>query len=727
MRALLEDLRAGTLALHDVPSPELQPGGILVRTLFSVISSGTERAKIETSEKSLLGKALARPDLVKQVLNVASREGVRAAYQKVQARLNALSPLGYSCSGIVLAAGKEATGFQPGDRVACAGVGFANHSEVNFIPRNLAVHVPDSVPLDQAALSTIGAIALQGYRQSGAVFGETIAVIGAGLVGVLTLALGRAAGCRMIAVDLEPRRAEQAVRFGAVCGLPAGDPSLLEKIRNISGFGVDAAILTAATRSSDPIELAAQIVRDRGRIVVVGDVSMAVSRSAAYAKELSIVLSRSYGPGRYDPSYEEDGIDYPIGYVRWTENRNMQAFLEFLASGRVDVSPLLERRYPIDEASRAYEELKSSSAYTAVLEYPDQPSLASVDRKAAAPPAGSAVPRNVRPGPLRIGFIGAGSFARGVILPRLRSIRDVLFASVATGSGVSAETVRRSFGVARTQTPSELLEDPENDAVFILSRHDSHARYLLAALSCGKPAFVEKPMAVDLPQLEEVRAAYEQARSEGRSPFVMVGFNRRFAPLSGNLRKFFAGRKEPMVVHIRVNAGYLPHDHWTQRPVDGGRIVGEFCHFVDWARFVVNSPIKKVQAAALPDGTRYNQDNVVAVLSFEDGSVGNLLYLANGDPSVPKEFFEVFCEGAVARLDDFRTLELTRQRKTDRARGTQDKGHEKELELTINAIRSGQEAPIPFAELCEVTEATMAIREALATGQAVVLPLRPAS
>jgi predicted dehydrogenase/threonine dehydrogenase-like Zn-dependent dehydrogenase len=727
MRALLEDVRSGALALHEVPSPELLPGGILVRTLFSVISSGTERAKLETSKKSLVGKALVRPDLVKQVLDVASREGVRSAYQKVQARLNTLSPLGYSCSGVVLAAGEGVTGFQPGDRVACAGAGFANHSEINFIPRNLAVRVPESVPLDQAALTTIGAIALQGFRQSGSAFGETIAVIGAGLVGVLTVALGRAAGCRMIAVDLESQRAAGAERFGAICGLPANDPSLPEKIRNLSGFGVDAAILTAATRSTDPIELAAQIVRDRGRIVVVGDVSMAVSRSAAYAKELSIVLSRSYGPGRYDSSYEEDGVDYPIGYVRWTENRNMQAFLEFLASGKVEVSPLLERRYPIDEASRAYEELKSSGAYTAVLEYPETEPHPSLDRKPAAPPALSAGPRSARPGPLRIGFIGAGNFARGVILPRLRSNREVLLASVATGSGVSAESVRRSFGVARTQTPSDLLEDPENDAVFILSRHDSHARYLLAALARGKPAFVEKPLAVDFAQLEEIRAAYRQEISEGRSPFVMVGFNRRFAPLSAELHKFFASRKEPMLVHVRVNAGFLPHEHWTQRPSDGGRIVGEFCHFVDWARFVVNVPIKKVQAAALPDGARYNQDNVVAVLSFEDGSVANLLYLANGDPSVPKESYEVFCEGSVARLDDFRSLDLTRQRKTTRTRGTQDKGHQKELELTIDAIRSGREAPIPFSELCEVTEATLTIREALATGQTVALPLRPAS
>jgi len=723
MRALLEDVRSGTLALHEVPPPELRPGGMLVRTLFSVISSGTERAKLETSEKSLLGKALARPDLVKQVIDVASREGLRSAYQKVQARLNTLSPLGYSCSGVVVAAGEGATGFQAGDRVACAGVGFANHSEVNFIPRNLAVHVPASVPLDQAALTTIGAIALQGFRQSGAAFGETVAVIGAGLVGVLTLALGHAAGCRMIAVDLDPQRAEQAVRFGAICGIPANDPALPERIRNISGFGADAAILTAATRSSDPIELAAQIVRDRGRIVVVGDVSMDVSRSTAYLKELSIVLSRSYGPGRYDPSYEEDGIDYPIGYVRWTENRNMQAFLEFLASGEVDVSSLLERRYPIEEASQAYGELKSSGAYTALLEYPDH----SPDRKPAAQPAPSMHPRSGRSGALRIGCIGAGNFARGVILPHLRATRDVLLQSVATGSGVSAESARRSFGMTRTQTPVELLEDPENDAVFILSRHDSHARYLVAALGQHKPAFVEKPLAVNFGQLEQVRAAYQQEISAGQSPFVMVGFNRRFAPLSVQLRKFFDSRKEPMVVHIRINAGYLPQAHWTQRQAEGGRIVGEFCHFVDWARFVVNVPIQKVQAVALPDGARYNQDNAVAVLSFEDGSVGNLLYLANGDPSIPKEFYEVFCEGSVARLDDFRSLELTRQGKTARTRGSRDKGHQKELQLAVEAIRSGGEAPIPFAELCEVTEATFAIREALATGQTVTLPLPHAS
>ena len=704
MRAILEDVRSGEVSSEEVPQPELRPGGILLRTAFSAISAGTELAHREQVEKSLLGKALARPDLVRQVVDFARTAGVKAAYQKVQSRLDMLAPLGYSCSGTVIAAGQSAHEFQPGDRVACAGAGYASHCEVNFIPKNLAVKVPDAVSLEAASLSAIGAIALQGFRQSQAVLGEVVAVIGAGLVGVLTIQLAKAAGCRVIAVDRDGQRVQRALEFGADLALGSGDRDTPARVKEFARYGTDVAIIAASSASSEPVELAANISRDRGRIVVVGAVDLGVSRKAMYLKELSLVLSRSYGPGRYDAQYEEDGHDYPIGYVRWTEKRNMEAFLDLLASGAINVAPFLERRCPVEQGGAAYQELKSTGAYTVLVEYPGRvlipmPVAAGAAARVAAAP---------RAGELRVSCIGAGSFARSVIFPALRKNRGVALHSVATASGIASESARRLFGFTRAVAPADLLQDKDTDAVFVLSRHDSHAQYVVAALSGRKPVLVEKPLAVNREQLEEIRSVYRAAKEATPAPFLMVGYNRRFAPFTERLREFFAGRQEPMVANVRVNAGYIPHDHWVQQNSSGGgRIVGELCHFVDWARCVVGCGIVSVAANALPDGARYNRDNVVATLTFRDGSIANISYLANGDRSVPKEQFEVFCEGKVGRITDFCTLELARSGKSRRTRARQDKGHDREIELTLEAMRRGGCSPIPFEELVEVSEATL--------------------
>jgi predicted dehydrogenase/threonine dehydrogenase-like Zn-dependent dehydrogenase len=713
MRAILEDMRSGEIGTYEVPQPELRPGGIMVRTAFSAISAGTERATVEASEKSLLAKAIARPDVVKQVLDFARTNGIKAAYEKVQTRLGTLSPMGYSCSGVVIGIGDGVNEFQPGDRVACGGGGYANHCEVNWIPRNLAVCIPESVSLEAASLTTIGAIAMQGLRQSRLSFGETVVVIGAGLVGLLSIQLARAAGCRVIAVDRDASRVEKAGVLGAHLALLSSDSRLPLAVSEFSRYGADAAIVTAATPSAEPLELAAKILRDRGRIVVVGAVGMGVSRPNMYHKELTLSMSRSYGPGRYDPRYEEAGNDYPVGYVRWTERRNMEAFLDFLASGSIDVAPLLERRFAINQGGRAYEELRSGNAYTVILEYPARTEL----REAA--PAHMPASRTRPAGRLRVGCIGAGGFARGYIFPNLKTANTVFLDSVATASGFAAESARRSFGFARTQTPSELLHDADLDAVFIASRHQSHAQYVASALRRGKLVFVEKPLAIDRGQLELIRQAYREAAKKQTAPFLMIGFNRRFAPATAKIREFFAGRQEPMMVHARINAGFVPLNHWVQQATEGGRIIGELCHFVDWARCIVGSSIRSVSAAALSDGSRYNRDNVVVTLTFTDGSIANLLYLANGDPAVPKEYFEVFCEGAVARLEDFEILQLVRDRKTKRFTSARDKGHRRELQLTLESMVGGTNAPIPFEEIIEVTETTFSIAEAIATGQVV--------
>jgi predicted dehydrogenase len=712
MRTLLTDRKSGEVSTYEVPAPELRPGGLLVHTHYSAISAGTERATLELSSKSLLAKIKARPDLVKQVLEYARQNGVKAAYEKVHAKLDTLTTLGYSCAGEVISVGEGVHEFRAGDRVACGGGTYANHAEINFIPRNLAVHIPSQVSMAAASLTTIGAIALQGFRQADLGIGETVAVIGAGLVGALTIQIARAAGCRVVAIDLSPQRVQRAAEFGAHLAVAANDPTLVSSIKEFSKYGVDAAILTAATDSAEPAEMAAKILRDRGRIVVVGAVGMGVSRNNMYMKELSLALSRSYGPGRYDPQYEEGGIDYPIGYVRWTERRNMEAFLDLLATGKIDVTPLLEHHYAIDEGAKAYADLKDG-LYTAILEYNGEsaaPQRAVQTVVAARPRIGDEV---------RVGCIGAGSFASSVIFPNLRAIKGVRLQAVATISGAGAASAQRAFKFQTAEQPSELLNNQNVDSVFILTRHDTHATETAQALHAGKPVFVEKPLAIDRQQLDQLQQVYAGQLQAGRAPFVMVGFNRRFAPFTEKIRQFFAGRREPMVIHARVNAGYIPQDHWIY--AQGGRIVGEFCHFVDWARSVIGSPIQSVAATGLPNGTQYPSDNVAVALQFTDGSIANLLYLTNGDRSIPKEFFEVFCQGATARLHDFRTLELARNGKIQKFKSMQDKGHRRELQLTIESIRSGKQSPIPFDELVEVTETSFLVQQAVATGQTIKL------
>jgi predicted dehydrogenase/threonine dehydrogenase-like Zn-dependent dehydrogenase len=716
MRAILQNMRSGEIGIYEVPQPELRAGGILVRTAFSAISSGTEKASIEAAESSLLSRARKRPDLVKQVLDYARVNGIQAAYRQVQTRLDNLGPLGYSCSGTVIAVGSAVGDFQIGDRVACGGVGYASHCGMNWVPRNLAVRLPDQVTLEAASLATIAAIALQGVRQSNVVLGETVIVIGAGLVGVLTMQLARAAGCRVIAIDRDPARAEKALSWGAQLAFQTSDSELGNAVRNFSRYGADAAIITASTQSAEPLEQASTLLRDRGRIVVVGDVGMGVSRRSLYHKEISLALSRSYGPGRYDPSYEEYGNDYPIGYVRWTERRNMEAVIDSFASGAVDVSRLVEMRYPAAHAGRAYEDLLAGKGYTAILDYGTGEPEKETNR-----PQSLARKRSEK---LAIGCIGAGGFAKSTIFPALRADKTISLESVATASGVAAEGARKNFGFARAETPAELLRDPAINAVFIASRHSSHAGYVVSAIQSGKAVFVEKPLAVDHEQLCAIQQACLESLEHGTAPFVMVGFNRRFAPTSEKIKKFFAGRREPMFVQARVNAGFIPREHWVQQSDEGGRVVGELCHFVDWARWLVGRPIRSVSAWSLPDGARYNRDNVIAVLTFEDGSIANLSYLANGDPKVAKERFEVMCEGGVAQLEDFELLNLTRGMKTEEYKAAKDKGHRRQFELTIEAMKSGREAPIPLNQIVEVTETTFSILKSISTGETVgaVLP-----
>jgi polar amino acid transport system substrate-binding protein len=703
MKQVSQNYRSGELAVRLVPSPSLRPAGVLVRNHASLISAGTEKTKVDTARMNLVAKARSRPDQVRKVLETLRREGYASTYRKVMGKLDALSPLGYSTAGVVSEVGAEASEFRVGDRVACAGVGFANHAEVVYVPRNLCVAIPDRVSFAEAAFTTVGAIALQGVRQAEVRLGERVGVIGLGLVGQLTTMLLKAAGCQVIGIDIDPWCVEVAAKSGAEVAVVRGADPVARAGELSGGMGLDAVIITAGTRSNDPVHLAAKLLRDRGRVVVVGAVGMALERELFYIKELDIRLSRSYGPGRYDVAYEEKGRDYPVGYVRWTEKRNMEAFLQLVARGAISLEHLTTHRVPVDEAPRAYDLLAGKvrdKFLGIVLEYqPDRPLEDCVSLKVVSNVAGKQ----------GMGFIGAGSFAKSVILPHLR---EVPLRGIHTASGLTAVDVgeKHDFAFA-AGTPEGVMEDPQTGAVFIATRHDSHAPLVVAALEKGLAVFVEKPLALDDEQLARVEVA---VRATGG--LLTVGFNRRFAPLARKARDHFANRTYPLAVNMRVNAGAIPPDSWIQDPeVGGGRIVGEVCHFIDLAQYLCGARIRQVYAAPLFDKAsgQAQEDSVSIVLTLDDGSVSTVQYLANGDPGLAKERIEVFGGGKVAVLDDFRHLSLWQDGREQVAKApAQDKGHRDEVKTFLAATRTGV-WPISLEELVNTTRASFRIRESL--------------
>ncbi len=721
MKQVAQRQADGELRVVEVPRPVVREGGVLVRTGYSLISAGTERSSVEVARKSLVGKARARPDQARQVIDNVRKQGLKETYQKVRSRLDQLTPLGYSSAGVVVEVGPGVEGLSVGDRVACAGAGYAAHAEYNFVPRNLCVRA-GAVPLDEAAFGTVGAIALQGVRQADVRVGENVAVIGLGLVGLLTVQLLKASGCRVLGVDPNEERATLARELGCDSTAAPGEAALDSGSELTDGVGMDAVLITAATSSSGPVSLAGKLCRDRAKVVMVGATGMEVPRSIYYDKELDFRLSRSYGPGRYDPEYEEKGRDYPIAYVRWTEQRNIGAFVDLVAQGKVKVRPLITHTFAIDAAAEAYDLItEGSEPHIAVLlEYgldeaaiePAGPAARIAVGAAASPDA-----RSGGTGDVGVGVIGAGSFATGTLIPALEASAHARLEGVASASGLSARSAAEKHGFSYAAADAEaLLDAPEVNALVVATRHDTHAELVVGALERGKAVFVEKPLAVDEAGLRKVVEAAEGATR----PLVMVGYNRRFAPTTRRLVEFFAETQEPLSLHYRVNAGFLPLTHWLHDPaVGGGRIVGEGCHFVDLLMFIAGSAPVEVFARALPDGGRYRQDNVSVQIRFANGSVGTLQYLANGDRQVPKERIEVSGAGSTAILDDFRDLTLARGGKLDRTGrffGKQDKGHRAEIDAFVEAVRSGGDSPIPLAEAVLVSETTFRILDSLRSG-----------
>jgi len=674
-----------------------------------VISAGTERAALELGRASLVGKARARPDLVRKVIDTARAEGISATYAKVRGQLAEPMALGYSLCGEVLEVGEDGPA-APGELVACAGAGYACHAEVVAVPHNLCARVPEGVSPEDAAYATVAAIALHGLRLTGAGLGDVVAVIGLGLVGQLALELVAAAGCVPLGLDPDPERVAVAHEAGAFA---TSDPVELESEarRLTAGRGADALLVAAASADADPLESAIAAARSRAVVSVIGDVRIDVPRRDLFAKELRLVVSRSYGPGRYDPSYEEGGADYPADYVRWTEGRNLSEVLRLMAAGELRPGRLTTHRFELGDGPRAYDVLTGDEPSLGILlSYPGRADVGarSVVVPGREPRRRRAIGR-ARP---RVGVVGAGAFARSVLLPNLTRGADI--AVVATATGVSSTAAAKRFAARRATTdPDEVFGAEDVDAVVIATRHDTHAEYAVAALEAGKHVFVEKPLALNALDLAQVERA--AVSSDG---ILMVGFNRRFAPMVARVQRELSGRG-PLLMDYRVNAGRLPRSHWTHDPaVGGGRIVGEACHFVDVVTFLAGSHPQVESALAVGGSSEPSDDVITATLSFADGSLANVIYSALGDPALPKERLEVLGEHGAAVLDDFRALELHSGGRTSRTKGRRDKGHRAELETFLQSCRTGEQ-PWPIEDMVAVMRATYSLRDRVQGGHPV--------
>jgi predicted dehydrogenase len=706
VRQISQNYKTGELAIVEVAAPRASRRGILVETRVSLISAGTERTIVDLARKNLLAKARERPDLVKRVIEKARREGPLAALDAVRAKLDLPIPLGYSLAGRVLQAGPEAPGFVLGDRVACAGAGYANHAELNLVPRNLAVKIPDGVSDEEASFVTVGAIALHGVRLVEPSLGAVVAVIGLGLIGQIAASLLSSHGCDVVGIDVDPAKVRRALDRGAADGAVVGQHDCAEVVRAASsGRGADAVVITASSDTNAPLVLAGDLARDRARISVVGLVPLEVPRKTYYEKELSLVVSRSYGPGRYDPAYEEAGTDYPIGYVRWTEARNLEAVLTAIARKRLEVASLVTHRFPFESALDAYEVITGArpEPHLGVL-------LTYQGRQAVVSTAPAIVAPGSAPGPLGVGIVGTGSFATSVLLPALAKVKKARLDAAVSRRGLSARHVAARYGAQVAASLDELLARPSTEAVIIATRHDLHASQAAVALTAGRDVFLEKPAATNE---EDLAKLLEAARASGRR--LMVGFNRRFAPFARQLKVAFEGRRAGLVMTARINAGFVPPGSWVVDPREGGgRIVGEMCHFIDLFSYFADALPVRVSAHGLGSRGAYGgEDNLVVGMEFGDGSVASLAYTSMGDPAVGKEIYEVTCQRTMARIDDWRGLAVTRGGHTRVSRALRaDKGHAEELRQFVQACQGGQPSPISLDSIAATTRATFAIEHA---------------
>ncbi len=721
MRQIL--IQRGLVTVENVPAPMVEDGHILVEVAYSVISTGTEVSSVENSGKSLLKRALEQPDRITKVIDHLRSQGIQKTVAKVHGQVNAASPTGYSCAGVVIQVGKGAGAFQLGDRVACAGAGIANHAEIVLVPSNLAVKVPGGCELKDAASMTLGAIAMQGVRRADPRLGEIVAVVGLGLLGQLTVQLLKVAGCRVIGLDLEPRRVALASELGADSAFNPAEMDIQTEIRHCTGdHGVDATIITAASSSDAIVQQAMEITRKKGRVVGVGAVGLGLKRSPFYEKEIDFLISSSYGPGRYDERYEEKGLDYPYAYVRWTENRNMAEYLRLIAEGKVRLSPIFEREYELAQAPQAYAELQSDAEKPlgVLLRYPVNPENAPESKFTTKTVLRSSAPT----GKIRIAVVGAGSFAKAVHLPNLQKLSDLYhIRAIVSGTGNNAKATAQQFGADYASTNyQDVLDDPDVDAVLICTRHNLHAQQSMQAARAGKAILLEKPMALSQDELDQLAPVLE----ETGAPF-MVGFNRRFSPAARRAKEIITGRQNPLMILYRMNAGYLPPDHWTQTAEGGGRIIGEACHIFDLFQYLIDAPVAEVNAAAISPKTAHvlARDNVTATLRYADGSVATLLYTALGAPGFGKEYMELYVDGKVLVLDDYKTLQVHGATMKGWSGAIQDKGHLDELRAFGANILHDDPPLIHLDSMLETTTIPLLLTQVGSSEQSQIIDVEP--
>ncbi|WP_313472166.1 bi-domain-containing oxidoreductase [Stutzerimonas nitrititolerans] len=708
MKQVLQDMANGGTTLTEAPAPQVSRDNLIINSRISLISAGTERMLVGFGKASYLEKARQQPDKVKMVLEKVTTDGLMTTIEAVQSKLAQPLPLGYCNAGVVSEVGTGVEGFKAGDRVVSNGP----HADVFKVPKNLCAHIPDNVDDEAASFVVVASIGLQGIRLAQPTLGEAFVVTGAGLIGLLTIQLLRAHGCRVLAIDFDDSKLALARQFGAVTCNPAkGEDPVAAGMAFSRGQGVDGVIITASTKSTDPVTQAARMCRKRGRIVLVGVTGLELNRADFYEKELTFQVSCSYGPGRYDPNYEDKGQDYPLGFVRWTEQRNFEAVLDMLASGQLDVKPLITHRFAFEDAPQAYQTLTEDKAGLGILlQY-----TSDVTERAVRKVALTTAPTFDAQRPV-MGFIGAGNYASRMLIPAFKAA-GAQFHTIATAGGINGVIHGRKAGFAEATTDTgAMLADPAINTVAIVTRHDSHARFVVQALQAGKNVFVEKPLAIDFVGLDEVEAAYAAAHADGGGPQLMVGFNRRFSPQVQKMKALLEPLREPKSFIMTMNAGAIPADHWTQdNAVGGGRIIGEACHFIDLMRFLAGSKIVSIQARRMGDapGIAITEDKASITLAFEDGSFGTILYLANGAASFPKERVEVFSAGRVLQLDNFRKLKAYGWPGFSKLNlWKQDKGQNACAAAFLKGIEQGMPA-IPANEIFEVARTTLEVAELL--------------
>lgn len=689
MKQVVQSYKTGQISLLDVPVPACKAGRVLVSNVNSLISIGTERSMIYIARRNLIGKAMTRPDLVKRFIDKAKREGLINVYKEAMNRLDEPVALGYSSAGVILEVGTEGNELRVGDRVACAGAGFASHAEIIWVPENLCVRLPDNVGFEEASFVMLGGIALQGIRSAEITFGESVAVIGLGLLGLLTVQILNAYGCKIIGIDIDEKKVKLAEEFGAQLGLIAGRDDIQVSIENFTkGHGVDAVIITASSKDNGPIEMAENISRKKGRIVLVGVANINLTRKIFWEKELTFTVSKAAGPGSIEPIYEQRGYDYPIQYARWTEKRNLEHFVELLSKKKVKVDKLITHRFKINDALQAYDMIMNGKerCIGVLLEYESENLGAKKRTLESKVIFKSHILENAHS--KNIGLIGGGMFTKNILLPALRKVKEIKLKGIATTTGMTANHLGRKFNFDYcTSNYKDILEDSEVDTVIVTTRHNSHAKMVIEALQADKHVFVEKPLCINEEELKEIINTYNLTKSVNLK--LMVGFNRRHSNLASKAKSFFENRTTPLVMIYRINAGYIPQEHWAQdTKIGGGRVIGEVCHFIDFFQFLTGSYPESVFARGISGqtGKYLKDDNVCLNIKFIDGSIGTIIYIANGAGAFSRERIEIFGEDSVLVIEDFKMAAMIKgrvQRKNKRL--SQDMGYSNELDYFLNS------------------------------------------